>query len=140
MVAAVVPLAGHSTRHRVARGVHRILGTFTGIALLLGIMALNPPLVVIALLMAAFQYAAELYIARNYFLAQTFVTPLALLGTAIGAGWSGHLAYDRVAETIIGAVVGMGGVITISLVRRYAARLDDPDDHEVTVLRFRGLG
>ncbi len=139
MVAAVVPLAGHSTRHRVARGVHRILGTFTGIALMLAIMALNPPLVAIAVLMAVFQYGAELYIARNYFFAQTFVTPLALLGTSIGVGWSGQLAYDRIVETIIGAVVGMGGVVTISLVRRYAARLADPDDHEVTVLRYRQL-
>lgn len=140
MVATVVPLAGHSTRHRVARGLHRILGTFTGIALMLGIMALHPPLVAVAVLMAVFQHGAELYIARNYFFAQTFVTPLALLGTSIGAGWSGQLAYDRIVETIIGACVGMGGVLTITLVRRYAARLADPDDHEVTVLRFRGLG
>lgn len=89
MVAAVVPLAGHSTRHRVARGLHRILGTFTGIALMLGIMALHPPLVAVAVLMAVFQYGAELYIARNYFFAQTFVTPLALLGTSIGGGLVG---------------------------------------------------
>ena len=107
---------------------------------MLGIMALHPPLVAVAVLMAVFQYGAELYIARNYFFAQTFVTPLALLGTSIGAGWSGQLAYDRIVETIIGACVGMGGVLTITLVRRYAARLADPDDHEVTVLRFRGLG
>jgi len=132
MVAAVVPLAGHSTRHRVARGVHRILGTFIGIALLLVIMALHPSLVLIAALMAVFQYGAELFIARNYFFAQTFVTPLALLGTSIGAGWSGQLAYDRIVETIIGATVGMGGVITISLVRRYASRLAEPDDRSGT--------
>ena len=48
--------------------------------------------------------------------------------------------YHAIVETIIGACVGMGGVLTITLVRRYAARLADPDDHEVTVLRFRGLG
>ncbi len=62
-----------------------------------------------------------------------------ILGTSIGAGWTGQVAYDRIVETTIGAVVGMGGVVTISLVRRYAARLRDPDDHEVTVLRYRGL-
>ncbi len=85
MVAAVVPLAGHSTRHRVRRGVHRILGT------------------------------------------------------SIGAGWTGQVAYDRIVETTIGAVVGMGGVITISLARRFVARLNDPDAHETTSLRYRGL-
>lgn len=140
MVAAVVPLAGHSTRHRVARGAHRILGTFSGIVLVLGIMALDVPLVGMAVLIALCQYGAELYIARNYFFAQTFVTPLALLNTSMAVGWSNQLAYDRIVETIIGSLVGMGGVLTISLVRRYAARLSEPDDDEVTVLQHRGLG
>lgn len=139
MVAAVVPLAGHSTRHRVARGLHRILGTFTGVLLLLAIMVLQPSLAVVAVLIAAFQYGAEIFIARNYFFAQTFVTPMALLGTSLGAGWSGQLAYDRIVETIIGAVVGMGGVVTISLVRRYAARLADPDDPESFIVQKRGF-
>lgn len=139
MVAAVVPLAGHSTRHRVARGVHRILGTFSGIVLLVGIMALQPPLVVVALLMAACQYGAELFIARNYFFAQTFVTPLALLGTSMGAGWTAQLAYDRIVETIIGSCVGMAGVLTISLVRSYVRRLADPDDPVSVVVRHRTL-
>lgn len=89
--------------------------------------------------MAALQYGAELFIARNYFLAQTFVTPLALIGTSMGAGWTGQLAYDRIVETVIGSAVGMGGVITITLVRRYSARLTDPDSLEATVLQQRHL-
>lgn len=41
MVAAVVPLVGHSTVHRVGRGVQRIIGTVLGLALLAAILLLG---------------------------------------------------------------------------------------------------
>lgn len=118
MVAAVVPLVGHSTRYRVSRGLQRVIGTFLGLVLTAGIILLDPPVIVLVLIIAVLQVAAELYIARQYVIAQTVVTPLALLstmlvgvtaggaGSLMAAGGLQHLA-DRGVETVIGAAVGI---------------------------------
>lgn len=118
MVAAVVPLVGHSTRYRVSRGLQRVIGTFLGLVLTAGIILLDPPVIVLVLIIAVLQVAAELYIARQYVIAQTVVTPLALLstmlvgvtaggaGSLMAAGGLQHLA-DRGVETVIGAIVGI---------------------------------
>lgn len=116
MVDAVVPLVGHSTRYRVSRGLQRVIGTFLGLVLTAGIILLDPPVIVLVLIIAVLQVAAELYIARQYVIAQTVVTPLALLstmlmgvtaggaGSLMAAGGLQHLA-DRGVETVIGAAV-----------------------------------
>lgn len=118
MVAAVVPLVGHPTRYRVSRGLQRVIGTFLGLVLTAGIILLDPPVIVLVLIIAVLQVAAELYIARQYVIAQTVVTPLALLstmlvgvtaggaGSLMAAGGLQHLA-DRGVETVIGAIVGI---------------------------------
>ncbi|MFJ3313237.1 FUSC family protein [Micrococcus endophyticus] len=118
MVAAVVPLVGHSARYRVSRGLQRVIGTFLGLVLTAGIILLDPPVIVLVLIIAVLQVAAELYIARQYVIAQTVVTPLALLstmlvgvtaggaGSLLAAGGLQHLA-DRGVETVIGAIVGI---------------------------------
>ncbi len=115
MVAAVVPLVGHTTRHRVRRGLHRVLGTLTGIVLMAAIIAFQPPVWVLLILVGLLQVCAELFIARNYFIAQIFVTPLALVGVSVGTGLSTRLLYDRVLETVIGAAVGIAVVLLGSL-------------------------
>ncbi|GAB3812707.1 hypothetical protein GCM10028820_06220 [Tessaracoccus terricola] len=50
MVAAVVPLVGHTTRHRLARGVHRILGTYVGLGFIVVIILIDPSLWVAVLI------------------------------------------------------------------------------------------
>lgn len=118
MVAAVVPLVGHSTRYRVNRGLQRILGTFLGLLVLAGVLWVHPPLWAIVLIIALLQCTAELYIARQYVLAQIAVTPLALLSTVLAMSASTAavdttgLIYDRFVETVIGALVGMACVLT----------------------------
>lgn len=42
MVAAVVPLGGRSTRHRVRRGIQRIIGTGLGLLVLVAILLVVP--------------------------------------------------------------------------------------------------
>ncbi|WP_051215078.1 FUSC family protein [Granulicoccus phenolivorans] len=134
LVAAVVPLAGHTTRHGIARGVHRILGTFSGLCVLALIMLWHPPLWVIVLVIGLCQFMTELVVNRNYFFAQTFVTPLALLGSTIGHPLTTQTMIDRLVETIIGCGVGMIGVVVLSTVlgarrrRRLAQDPDAPDD------------
>lgn len=126
LVAAVVPLVGHSTRHRVARGLHRILGTAVGIGLLAVLLWVSPPVGVIVLLMGVAQFGAEMFINRNYFFAQAFVTPLALLGTSLGKDVTADLLYDRLVETVIGASVGMAAVLALAGIQRRLDRRPAP--------------
>lgn len=115
MVAAVVPLVGRTTRHRISRGVQRIIGTVLGLVVLAGIIALNPAPWQMVLVMAICQFGAELYIARQYVLAQIFVTPLALVSTLLVAPAApGILLRDRIVETVIGAAVGIAVVLAPS--------------------------
>ncbi|ASN54114.1 FUSC family protein [Sinomonas sp. R1AF57] len=120
MVAAVVPLVGHSTRHRVDRGVQRILGTVVGLAVLAGIVAIRPPAWLMVVFIAACQFGAEMLIARQYFLAQVFVTPLALMSTLLVAHVNPlDLLHDRFIDTVIGAIVGVFVVLAPSVWRRW---------------------
>ena len=108
MVAAVVPLVGHSTRHRVNRGLQRVLGTVVGLVLLAGIAALGPTPWIMVLLITACQFGAEMLVTRQYFLAMVCVTPLALLSTLLAARTDpGTLLHDRFIDTAIGSVVGV---------------------------------
>lgn len=123
MVAAVVPLVGHSTKHRVNRGLQRVLGTVVGLALLAGIAALRPAPWIMVLLITACQFGAEMLITRQYFLAMVCVTPLALLSTLLAAHTDpGALLHDRFIDTAIGAVVGVLVVLAPGAYRRWAAR------------------
>lgn len=127
MVAAVVPLGGHSTVHRVRRGVQRIIGTVLGLALLAVILLLGLAPWQTVLVIALCQFGAELYIARQYVLAQLFVTPLALISTLLVVPASPTaLLRDRIIETLIGAGVGIAVVLAPTLWRRLRG-----DDREV---------
>lgn len=111
MVAAVVPLVGRSTRHRISRGIQRIVGTMLGMVLLAGILLLHPVPWQTVLVIAACQFGAELFIACQYVLAQIFVTPLALFSTLLAAPTAPEaLLRDRIVDTVIGAAVGIAVV------------------------------
>lgn len=137
MVAAVVPLVGHSTRYRVNRGLQRIIGTFIGLLALAAVLWIHPPLWGIVLIIAVLQCTAELFIARQYVLAQIAVTPLALLSTVLAMSAStapvdtSGLVYDRFIETVIGAIVGMACVATPWAWRRWVL-------HSATPARIHG--
>jgi uncharacterized membrane protein len=119
MVAAVVPLVGHSTVHRVRRGVQRIIGTVLGLALLAAILLIGLTPWQTVLVIALCQFGAELFIARQYVLAQLFVTPLALISTLLVVPASPTiLLRDRIIETVIGAAVGVAVVLAPALWRR----------------------
>lgn len=123
MVAAVVPLVGRTTRHRVARGIQRIIGTVLGLVVLAGVLLLNPAPWQIVLVIAACQFGAEMFIARQYVLAQIFVTPLALSATLLAAPAAPDvLLRDRIVETLIGAAVGIAVVVAPAVWRRLRAR------------------
>jgi hypothetical protein len=84
-----------------------------GLVLLAGILLLQPVPWQTVLGIATCQFGAELFIARNYMLAQVFVTPLALISTLLVAPASPALLLrDRIVETVIGTAVGIAVVLT----------------------------
>lgn len=127
MVAAVVPLVGHSTRHRISRGIQRILGTVVGLLVLAGVLLLNLEPWQMVLMMALCQFGAELFIIRQYLVAQIFVTPLALSATMLmGPASPGGLLRDRIVETVIGATVGIAVVLAPAVLARIRSRTQPP--------------
>ncbi|QCB99001.1 FUSC family protein [Arthrobacter sp. PAMC25564] len=123
MVAAVVPLAGPTVTHRLGRALNRILGTTAGLGLTWVILLGELPPWALVLVIAVLQFLAESFIARQYTIAQTFVTPLALVSTEL-AHPSGPLPLiqDRAIETLIGALVGVLVVLAASGRDRTAGR------------------
>jgi uncharacterized membrane protein YccC len=78
------------------------------------------------LVIAACQFGAEMFIARQYVLAQIFVTPLALISTLLVIPSSPvTLLRDRIFETVIGAAVGVAVVLAPTLWRGLRARQAD---------------
>ena len=124
MVAAVVPLVGHTTRHRVRRGVQRIIGTVLGLVVMAGILLLGLQPWQTVLVMALCQFGAEMFIIRQYLLAQIFVTPLALVSTLLVVPSSpAILLRDRIIETVTGAAVGIAVVLAPSAWRHVRGRM-----------------
>lgn len=136
MMAAVVPLVGHSTRYRVNRGLQRIIGTFLGLLVTGLVVLLNPPPLALLLIVVALQAYVETFVARQYMLAMIGVTPMALLSlmlvsvTAGGAeslvaAGGGQTLVDRFVETTIGAAVGVACVLFPLLWRKLVRRAPD---------------
>lgn len=104
---AVAALQGITYHVTVTRGLARLLGNVAGAAIAAALLAV--PLgfwgAVVAIIL--FQTIAEINAPVNYTVASSVVTPMALLLTALGAGLSPAAAIDRVADTLIGIVVGI---------------------------------
>jgi hypothetical protein len=118
MAAAAVPLAGADFPSRVRRGIHRIVGTFLGLAVTAVVLVPEPwalaPLfaahqvVVLGVLVIIFQFTTELFMTRHYGLAMVSFTPVILLMTQLAAPSDPTvLILERGVETFVGAVVGI---------------------------------
>ncbi|MFE7629898.1 FUSC family protein [Kocuria sp. NPDC057446] len=107
MVAAVVPLVGPTVTHRLGRGVNRVLGTTMGLGLTLMILLLGLEPWAMVLVIAVLQFCTEMFVVRQYAIAQTFVTPMALISTELAHPSPPALVIqDRAIETLIGCAVG----------------------------------
>jgi hypothetical protein len=126
MAAAAVPLAGADLPSSVRRGIHRIVGTFFGLAVTAVVLLPGPwPTVeilavhhvaVLAVLVIVFQFTTELFMARHYGLAMVSFTPVILLMTQLAAPIDpAVLILERGVETLVGALVG---ILVVLLVRR----------------------
>ncbi|OZE89875.1 hypothetical protein CH298_12820 [Rhodococcoides fascians] len=110
--AVLVLQQGPDRVHGTYRGMQRLGGTLAGVVLFSAIY-LSPltGLAVIVVLMVL-QFAIEISVARNYGLAVTFITPLALLmGTISHPGaLLGGIVVDRVVETAVGVALAFAAL------------------------------
>ncbi len=129
MAAAAVPLAGADLPSSVRRGVHRIVGTFVGLAVTAVVLlpepwaltglypALREPAhraAVLALLVILFQFATELFMTRHYGLAMVWFTPVILLMTQLASPTEPRvLILERAVETLVGALLRILVVVTV---------------------------
>ncbi|WP_337060536.1 FUSC family protein [Kineococcus sp. G2] len=115
MVSAVAPLSAAGARDRLARSVHRVLGTLAGVVLALALLSLEPsPLATIALA-TLFQVWAELLVTRHYALAVVGITPLALLMVHLAVPVDPvSVAADRAVQTVLGSAVAVALVLLAS--------------------------
>jgi hypothetical protein len=117
LTVVVILQNGHRLRLTALRAVHRVLGTFVGLALFAFILWLNPQGIWLGLVIMALQFSVELIVIRNYGLALILITPLALIIAAqAGAGTVRATVADRVIDTLLGA-----GVALVVLLGSYIA-------------------
>ncbi|WP_300679794.1 FUSC family protein [Nocardioides sp.] len=122
-IAAVAAVTGTDTHSRLARGAQRFLGTAGGVVLAAALFSLDGPPVLLLGVAIVCQGVIELIVLRNYAIAMTLITLVALSMVQLSApGPTGALVGDRLLETLIGVAVGM--VLSLGLglvVRRRAA-------------------
>ncbi|GGG18756.1 hypothetical protein GCM10007304_35910 [Rhodococcoides trifolii] len=117
VISAVLVLqAGPDRRRGTVRGIHRLVGTVVGVGLFVAAWSLSLSGVVLLLVLMALQFLIELYIARNYAVAVTFITPLALLiGGASHPGANAvSLGVDRLVETALGVACALASMWLVS--------------------------
>lgn len=111
------------------RALQRMAGTVVG-AILAGVLLMQEPSVwVLIATLVNLQLLTEMVIGVNYAFGQVFVTPMALLMTYLGAASvsGAEMATERVLDTLLGAVIGIGMAVLLSTVqdrRRLAEHSD----------------
>ncbi|GGX95841.1 FUSC family protein [Streptomyces fructofermentans] len=108
------------------RGVQRVVGNLAGVLLFAAVVPLahlGPAALVLCCL--ALNFGAEALIGRNYWLGSVCVTPMALLVTEF-AGFrpAGELMTERIADTLVGALVGLAAAVAVTN-RRAGDRVED---------------
>lgn len=109
ILAAVAVLQnGHSRHLTTVKAIHRVLGTVLGV-FGFGLLALaHPEGICLVLILAVLQFATEVVVVRHYGIALLFITPLALLiSTSAQTGQPWEIVGARIADTVLGAVIGM---------------------------------
>lgn len=113
MVSAVVPLVSRELSVQLTRASHRVVGTALGLAASAALLALDLTGLGMIAVIVSLQVGAELLVGRNYAVALTCITPLALMmGQLVVPQPIGDLLLDRALETLIGVAIGVlvGGV------------------------------
>ncbi|WP_329131835.1 FUSC family protein [Streptomyces sp. NBC_00670] len=99
-----------------SRAVQRVVGNVLGVLLFAAIVPLaHLAPVALVLCCLAFNFAAEAFMGRNYWLGTVCVTPMALLVTEFARFQQpGELIADRVLDTLVGALVGFVAAVAVT--------------------------
>ncbi|GGC75621.1 hypothetical protein GCM10011410_31160 [Hoyosella rhizosphaerae] len=117
MVAAVLVLGGAPDRIAGSyRGIQRFIGTAVGIVLFIAVYAWEPHGLVLVCVLGLLLFGIELTVPRNYAVAASFITPLALLlSTSMQPGHDAlTVSAYRLVETAIGVSVALIALWTMS--------------------------
>ncbi len=122
MAAAAVPLAvidagrpsDAETGLVLTRAAHRTVGTFVGLLVTAGLLALGLGPAALALIAIALLFPTELYMARHYAVAIGFFTPLIMLLTELADPTDPmRMLLYRGVDTLIGVVVGVAVALLV---------------------------
>lgn len=120
---AVAALQGLNYSHTVQRGIQRVLGNVAGAVLAVVLLSLSLGFWPSVVLVIVFQVLAELLVLKNYTLTTIAVTPMALIMTGLGSHLGPEAAFSRVADTLVGVVIGvLVAAASISLTDRHHLR------------------
>jgi hypothetical protein len=99
-----------------SRAVQRVVGNILGVLLFAAIVPLaHSAQVVTVLFCLAFNFGAEAFMSRNYWLGSVCVTPMALLITEFARSQEpGELITDRILDTLVGALVGFAAAVAVT--------------------------
>ena len=113
---AVAVMQGAHLHISMHRALQRMAGTAVGAGLAWLLLIQDPSIWVLIVILVLMQYLTEVVIGFNYALAQVLVTPMALLMTHMAAPVSAGaaMAPERIIDTLLGALVGMGIAIVLS--------------------------
>ncbi|NKX87115.1 FUSC family protein [Nocardia coubleae] len=114
MAGAAVPLAAATSRDRLTRGMHRVIGTFLGLLVATPLLIPGPSPAVLGLAIIALLYPTELFMARHYALALGFFTPLIMAMTELADPTDPlTMLTERGLDTVIGVAVGLAVALLI---------------------------
>ncbi|MDR6975173.1 putative membrane protein YccC [Streptomyces sp. 3330] len=99
-----------------SRGVQRVVGNLIGVSAFAALVPLaHLTQAALVLICLALNFGAEALISRNYWLGSVLVTPMALLITEFAQVQDpGRLITERLADTLVGAVVGFAAGVAVT--------------------------
>ena len=108
IAAAAGPLAAADASGRIRRGIHRLGGTFIGLAVAAALLVPGPSPYVLAICVMALLFPTELFMAHHHAVALGFFTPLIMLMTDLAAPTEPLvLLAARGIDTIIGVTAAI---------------------------------
>lgn len=117
---AVAALQGMNYAVTVQRSIQRLVGNVVGAAVAMVLLSMLLGFWPSVAFVIAFQILAELLVLKNYTLTTIAVTPMALIMTGLGSHLGPEAAFSRVADTLIGVVIGtLVAALSISMADRH---------------------
>ena len=112
---AMAAMQGLNYKQTVQRGIQRLVGNVGGAVIAAALIALTLGYWQAVVAVVILQTAAELFVVKNYALTSVAVTPMALVLIGLSAPIETSAALARVADTLIGVVIGVVvAAVTIS--------------------------